>query len=71
MFPASHWALPEFQRWEASAPSPTKRIDGVIAAVIALHQLVLLPAKVHRKRVSAKVWTPTGFIEALPQEAQT
>jgi phage terminase large subunit-like protein len=42
--------------------SPTKRIDGVIAAVMVLNQLMLLPFKsTKRRRGQAKVWTPEGF----------
>jgi phage terminase large subunit-like protein len=40
--------------------SPTKRIDGVIAAVIALNQLIALPAQ-RKKRRGALVYTPGGF----------
>jgi phage terminase large subunit-like protein len=38
-----------------------KRIDGLIAAVIALHQLVVLPSKRRSKHRGARVWTPDGF----------
>jgi len=65
--PVMTWCVanadPKRDRYEniwLEKPSPTKRIDGVIAAVIALNQLVLLPAK-RRRRGIAKVFTPTGF----------
>lgn len=60
-------ADPKKDRYEnvwLEKPSATKRIDGVIASVIALNQLVLLPARV-RRRV-AKVWTPQGFKAVIP-----
>ena len=56
-------ADPKKDRYEnlwLEKPSATKRIDGLIASVIALNQLVLLPAK-RRKRGVAKVFTPSGF----------
>ena len=56
-------ASPKCDRYEnlwLEKPSQTKRIDGVIAAVIALSQLMLLPAR-PRKRGRAKLWTPDGF----------
>ena len=56
-------AEPKRDRYEnlwLEKPSATKRIDGVIAAVIALSQLVLLPGR-PRKRGRPKVWTPDGF----------
>lgn len=45
--------------------SPSLRIDGVIAAVIMLSQLVLLPPR--RRKVSKvpKMWTPTGWRSAI------
>ena len=55
-------AEPKRDRYEnlwLEKPSATKRIDGVIAAVIALSQLVLLPAR--RRRRMPMIWTPEGF----------
>jgi len=47
--------------------SRIKRIDGLIAAANAINQLVLLPARIRsRKRRPAKIWTPDGFVPALP-----
>lgn len=57
-------AAPKYDRYEnlwLEKPSATKRIDGVIAAVIALNQLVLLPAK-RRKPGRPMLYTPGGFI---------
>lgn len=64
-------AEPKRDRYEnmwIEKPSATKRIDGVIAAVIALSQLVLLPAK-QKKRRAALVWTPAGMVPAAGVEA--
>jgi len=47
-------------------PSATKRIDGVIAAVIALSQLVLIPAQ-KKTRGRALLFTPEGFKPVLPE----
>lgn len=63
-------ASPKRDRYEnmwLEKPSATKRIDGVIAAVIALSQLVLLPARRRMRRGAAKVWTPNGFVDAGDQ----
>lgn len=49
--------------------SKTKRIDGVIAAVIMLSQLVLLPARKKVKRKGALVYTRSGFVPAAPPAA--
>lgn len=57
-------ADPKKDRYEnlwLEKPSATKRIDGVIAAVIMLSQLVLLPARRKTKRRGARVWTPRGW----------
>jgi phage terminase large subunit-like protein len=56
-------AEPKYDRYQnlwIEKPSRSKRIDGLIAAVIALSQLVLLPAT-RRRRGRASVWTPSGF----------
>lgn len=68
-------AEPKRDRYEnlwIEKPSQTKRIDGLIAAVIALSQLVLLPARRKPKRRGAMIYTSSGFVPALPpsQEAQ-
>lgn len=63
-------AEPKRDRYEnlwIEKPSHTKRIDGLIAAVIALSQLVLLPAK-KQKRRGARVYTADGFVSAVPAE---
>lgn len=50
--------------------SKTKRIDGAIAANIALNQLVLLPERRREKRQTPKVYTPDGWKEvAVPTNA--
>ena len=57
-------AEPKRDRYEnlwLEKPSPTKRIDGVIAAVIMLSQLVLLPPRRKKKAGGARMWTPSGF----------
>lgn len=67
--PVMGWCVsnadPKRDRYEnlwLEKPSKTKRIDGVIAAVIMLNQLVLLPARRStRQRGMASVWTPEGF----------
>jgi phage terminase large subunit-like protein len=59
-------ADPKRDRYEnlwLEKPSPTKRIDGVIASVIALNQLVLLPKRRTRPR-KPMIWTPGGFVPA-------
>ena len=64
-------ASPKRDRYEnlwLEKPSQTKRIDGVIAAVIALSQLVLLPAR-PRLRGRPKVWTPDGFTPVITEPA--
>ena len=56
-------AEPRRDRYEnlwIEKPSQTKRIDGLIAAVIALNQLVALPAQ-RKKRRGALVYTRDGF----------
>lgn len=53
-------AAPKTDRYEnlwLEKPSRAKRIDGVIAAVIMLHELVLLPERPYRKR-GALVYRP-------------
>jgi phage terminase large subunit-like protein len=65
-------AEPKRDRYEnlwIEKPSLTKRVDGLIAAVIALNQLVLLPAQ-RRKRKGALVYTKTGFVPARPPAGQ-
>lgn len=65
-------ADPKKDRYEnvwLEKPSPTKRIDGVIASVIMLSQLVLLPARRKVKRKGALVYTSSGFVPALPPTA--
>lgn len=62
-------ADPKKDRYEnlwLEKPSATKRIDGVIASVIMLSQLVLLPATKRTKRRPARVWTPNGFVSIMP-----
>ncbi len=65
-------AEPKRDRYEnlwLEKPSRTKRIDGVIAAVIALSQLVLLPAAPRTRRVRARLFTVDGVQDlAAPEE---
>jgi phage terminase large subunit-like protein len=63
-------ANPKRDRYEnlwLEKPSATKRIDGVIAGLIALNQLMLLPP-VRRRRAKPRKWTPQGFVDAVPDE---
>jgi len=77
--PVLGWCLanaePKTDRYEnvwVEKPSKTRRIDGIIATVIALSQLVLLPARVRRKRREARVFTPGGFKPLIgPKDEQT
>lgn len=60
-------AEPKFDRYQnlwIEKPSKTKRIDGVIAAVVALNQLVLLPARRPTAARAPRIWTPAGFVPA-------
>lgn len=67
--PVMGWCVsngePKTDRYEnlwLEKPSKTKRIDGVIAAVIMLSQLVLLPARRStRPRGRGLMYTPQGF----------
>ena len=78
--PVLGWCLanaePSYDRWRnvsLAKPSGIKRIDGIIAALIALSQLVLLPAKVRRKPRGALLYVPgqDHFVPAFPPpEAQ-
>jgi phage terminase large subunit-like protein len=43
----------------------TKRIDGVIAAIMAISRLMLLPAPRSGPRKGARIWTPGGFKPAV------
>ncbi len=56
-----------YQNVWVEKPSATKRIDGLIAAVIALNQLVLLPPKQKTKSRGARVWTPDGWKSLVPE----
>lgn len=40
----------------------TKRIDGIVAILIALTRLMLVPLEKQKKRGPAKLWTPGGFV---------
>jgi phage terminase large subunit-like protein len=57
-------AEPKHDRYEnlwCEKSSPMKRIDGVIAAVIALSRLVTLSARQRVRRRAPSIWTPEGF----------
>lgn len=65
-------AEPKYDRYEnvwLEKPSGGKRIDLAIAAVMAVSQVIALPAP-RTKRREAKVWTPGGFKPALPTQAE-
>lgn len=71
--PVMAWCVsnadPKRDRYEnlwLEKPSPTKRIDGVIAAVIMLSQLVLMPARVKKKSRGLKVFTASGWKDLAP-----
>lgn len=66
--PVMAWCVsnadPKRDRYEnlwLEKPSATLRIDGVIAAVIMLSQLVLLPPRRKKKAKVPRVWTPQGW----------
>jgi phage terminase large subunit-like protein len=40
----------------------TKRIDGIVAAIIALSRIMTMPVERQRRRGVARVWTPGGFV---------
>jgi phage terminase large subunit-like protein len=42
----------------------TKRIDGIVAAIIALNRLMTLPEPRRKRGKKARVWTPQGFVDA-------
>lgn len=42
----------------------TKRIDGIVAAIIALQRLMTLPEPRPKKRKTPRVWTPQGWVDA-------
>jgi phage terminase large subunit-like protein len=47
----------------------SKRIDGIVAAIMAIGRLMVIPTeKPKRRRGVAKAWTPSGFIPAVPDE---
>ena len=51
-------------------PSAVKRIDGLIAAVMCLSQLMVMPITKPRRRGVAKIWQPgVGFVPAVPEES--
>jgi len=57
-------AEPKHDRYEniwLEKPSGGKRIDLAIAAVMALSQVLVLPVPRHRRRGTAKIWTPDGW----------
>lgn len=59
-------AEPKEDRYEnmwLEKPSPTKRIDGAIAAIGATWQVIGLPRQ--RKRGTTRLWTPGGFVAAI------
>lgn len=64
-------AEPRTDRYEnmwLEKPSPKRRIDGAIGAIIGLHQLLTLPKSGPRRL--PKVWTPAGFKAADGSDEQ-
>lgn len=62
-------AEPKYDRYEnvwLEKPSPTKRIDGAIAAIGATWQVIGLPAQRPQRRGAARIYTPAGFAPVLP-----
>lgn len=39
----------------------TKRIDGIVAAIMAVSRIMLMPPDKPKKRSTARVWTPDGW----------
>jgi phage terminase large subunit-like protein len=61
-------AEPKYDRYEnvwLEKSSPTKRIDGAIAAIGAVSQVIVLPAPRGKGR-KTRVWTAHGFVPAIP-----
>jgi phage terminase large subunit-like protein len=65
--PVLSWCLsnaePSYDRWRnvsLSKPAGSKRIDGIIASLIALSQLVLLPARVKRRSKRPTIHSADG-----------
>jgi phage terminase large subunit-like protein len=44
----------------------TKRIDGIVATIMAISRLMLMPPERKKAHRAPKVWTPAGFVPALP-----
>lgn len=48
----------------------TKRIDGIVAAIMAISRLMVLPVPRRKTRSKARIWTPSGFVDAAGPEAR-
>ena len=48
----------------------TKRIDGVVAAIMAISRLMLLPPPKRTSRIRARIWTPDGWVNAHEQSPE-
>ncbi len=48
----------------------TKRIDGVVAAIMAISRLMLLPPARRKPRGKARIWTPNGFVPAAGSQTE-
>lgn len=46
----------------------TKRIDGVVAAIMAIGRLLLLPPERLKKKGGPKIWTLGGWVSAIPRK---
>lgn len=60
-----------YQNLWIEKPSQTKRIDGLIAAVMVLSQLMVLPMRSDRRRGLTRVWTPGGFTDPMKETHAT
>lgn len=54
-----------FENVSIEKPSARQRIDGLIAALVALYLLVRQARTVRRRRRPATIWTPSGFVPVV------
>lgn len=48
----------------------TKRIDGVVAAIMAISRLMLLPPERKKRHRGAMIYTQAGWVPAVPTQAE-